>query len=143
MLWPRLGILMGIVGWAITNVYPIGYAETGPPVKAEVSADGIQRVTIILDSYSYTPNHVVVVAGKPVELLLTSVTTLTPHNFVIHDSAGGVSVEQDVGAGKSVTVRFTPGQSGRMPFFCDKRLWPMASHREKGMEGILEVSPSQ
>ena len=57
MLWPRLGILMGIVGWAITNVYPIGYAETGPPVKAEVSADGIQRVTIILDSYSYTPNR--------------------------------------------------------------------------------------
>lgn len=143
MLRPGLGMLMGIVGWAITTGCPIGYAETGPPVKAEVSAEDIQRLTIILDSYSYTPNHIAVVAGKPVELLLTSVTTLTPHNFVIHDSAGGVSVEQDVGPGKSVTVRFTPSQSGRTPFFCDKRLWPMASHREKGMEGILEVNPSR
>ncbi len=144
MVRPGLGILMGTVGWLMSTMYPTGYAETwkpGPPVKAEVSADDTQRVTIMLDSYSYTPNHVVVVAGKPVELLLTSVTTITPHNFVIHDSAGGISVEQDVGPGKSVTIRFTPRQPGRVPFFCDKRLWPMASHREKGMEGILEVYP--
>lgn len=145
MVRSKLGILIGITGWLTTGMHSIGHAQAwkpGPPVKAEVAADGIQRVTIILDSYSYTPNHVVVVAGKPVELLLTSVTTVTPHNFVIHDSVGGVSVEQDVGPGKSVTVRFTPNQPGGIPFFCDKRLWPMPSHREKGMEGLLEVIPS-
>lgn len=126
----------------MTDLSSTGYAETwkpGPPVMAEVAADGIQRVTIILDSYSYTPNHVVVEVGKPVELILTSVTSITPHNFVMRDSLGAISVEQDVGAGKLVMVRFTPNQPGQARFFCDKRLWPMASHRDKGMEGILVV----
>lgn len=144
MVYPRLEILIGIIGWLMTGMYSTTHAQTwmpGPPVKAEVAEDGIQRVTIVLDSYSYSPNHVFVEAGKRVELLLTSVTTLTPHNFVIHDSGSGVSVEQDVGAGKSVTVRFTPNYPGKVSFFCDKRLWPMASHREKGMEGLLDVTP--
>jgi hypothetical protein len=28
---------------------------------------------------------------------------------------------------------------GRYPFYCDKKLFFMAGHREKGMEGVLEV----
>lgn len=111
----------------------------GPPFVVPVSADGIQRATVILDSYSYAPNHLVVEAGKPVELTLTSVTTLTPHNFIIKDPAGSLSVEHDVGAGKTAVVKFTPMQPGTFPIYCDKRLWPMPSHRDKGMEGKLEV----
>ena len=61
-----------------------------------VAADGVQRATVTLDSYSYTPNHLIVEAGKPVELTLTSVTTIIPHNFIIKDPAGNLSVEQDV-----------------------------------------------
>ena len=142
MVHPKFGILIGITGWFMAGMYSTGQAQTwkpGPPMKAEVEADGIQRMRIVLDSYSYTPNHVIVEAGKPVELLLTSVTTLTPHNFVIQDPAGGASIEQDIGAGKSVAIRFTPSQPGRVSFFCDKRLWPMASHRDKGMEGMLDI----
>lgn len=92
-----------------------------------------------MDSYSYTPNHIVVRAGKPVELTLTSVTTLTPHNFVLKEPAAGLTVEQDVRAGKTATVRFTPTQPGAFTFYCDKKLLFFASHREKGMEGRLEV----
>jgi len=94
---------------------------------------------VTLDSYSYTPHHLIVEAGKLVELTLTSVTTMTPHNFVIKDPAGNLSVEQDVSAGKTVTITFTPTQPGIFPIYCDKRLWPFPSHRDKGMEGILEV----
>lgn len=109
--------------------------QPAPPVVVAVAADGVQRATITLDSYSYRPNHLIVEAGKPVELTLVSVTTITPHNFIIKE----FSVEQDVSAGKTVVVKFTPAQTGVFPIYCDKRLWPMPSHRDKGMEGTLEV----
>ena len=110
-----------------------------PPVVAEIGADGIQRATIILDSYSYTPSHLIVQAGKPVELTLTSVTTIIPHNFILKDPAAGLNIEKDVSAGKTDKVTFTPAQAGTVTFYCDRRLWPMPSHRDKGMEGTLEI----
>ena len=114
-------------------------ASPGPPFVVPVSADGVQRTNITLDSYSYQPGYLIVEAGKPVELTLTSVTTFTPHNFIIKDPAGSLTVEQDVSAGKTVVVKFTPSQKGTFPIYCDKRLWPLPSHRDKGMEGKLEV----
>ncbi|MDF0675317.1 MAG: cupredoxin domain-containing protein [Nitrospira sp.] len=133
----------GMVGWFITALVAVVQAaegsEPGPPTVVPISPDGVQRATVILDSYSYSPNHLVVEKGKPVELTLTSVTTITPHNFIIKDPANSLSVEQDVGAGRTVMARFVPTQPGLFPFFCDKRLWPMPSHRDKGMEGLLEV----
>ena len=131
-----LGLLTSV---GITIVDAAEPSQSGPPLKVPVSADGVQRATVTLDSYSYTPNHLIVEAGKPVELTLTSVTTLIPHNFIIKDPAGSVSVEQDVNAGKTVTITFTPTQPGIFPIYCDKRLWPLPSHRDKGMEGTLEV----
>jgi len=123
----------------ITIVDAAEPSQSGPPLKVPVSADGVQRATVTLDSYSYTPNHLIVEAGKPVELTLTSVTTLIPHNLIIKDPAGSVSVEQDVNAGKTVTITFTPTQPGIFSIYCDKRLWPLPSHLDKGMEGKLEV----
>jgi heme/copper-type cytochrome/quinol oxidase subunit 2 len=123
----------------VTIVHAAEPSQSGPPVVIPVAADGVQRATVMLDSYSYSPNHLIVEAGKPVELTLISVTTFTPHNFIIKDSAGSLSVEQDVSAGKTVTITFTPPQPGLFPIYCDKRLWPLPSHRDKGMEGKLEV----
>ena len=114
-------------------------SQSVPPMIIPVAADGVQRATVTLDSYSYTPNHLILEAGKPVELTLTSVTIITPHNFIVKDPAGSLSIEQDVGAGKTVTITFTPTQPGTFPIYCDKRLWPLPSHRDKGMEGQLEV----
>ena len=123
----------------VTIVHAAEPSQSDPPVVIPVAADGVQRATVTLDSYSYTPNHLIVEAGKLVELTLTSVTTFTPHNFIIKDPAGSLSVEQDVSAGKTVTITFTPTQPGTFPIYCDKRLWPLPSHRDKGMEGKLEV----
>jgi hypothetical protein len=108
-------------------------------VVVPVDADGVQRLTIILDSYSYSPNHVIVQAGRPVEVELISVTTITPHNFILKDEASGLSLDRDVGAGKKSILQFTPMQKGIFQFYCDKKLLFFASHREKGMEGTLEV----
>jgi heme/copper-type cytochrome/quinol oxidase subunit 2 len=128
-----LPLVLSTVAWA-------GDApHLGPPFVVPVDADGVQRTTVVLDSYSYEPGHLIVEAGKPVELTLKSVTTLTPHNFIIKDPAGSLTVEQDVSAGKTVVVKFIPTKPGTFPIYCDKRLWPLPSHRDKGMEGKLEV----
>ena len=135
--------MLGVMGWLTVTLPLMGQAadplRPGLPVLVSTSPDGIQRATIILDSYSYSPNYLVVERGKPVELTLKSVTTIIPHNFIIKEQAGRLLVEQDVGAGKTVIARFVPAELGLFSFFCDKRLWPMPSHRDKGMEGLLEV----
>jgi heme/copper-type cytochrome/quinol oxidase subunit 2 len=131
-IWLLISVGMTIVDSAVAS-------QASPPTIIPVAEDGVQRTTVTLDSYSYTPNYVVVQVGKPVELTLTSVTTIIPHNFIIKDPAGSLSVEQDVSAGTTITITFTPGQSGTFPIYCDKRLWPLPSHRDKGMEGTLEV----
>ena len=139
----RLIHMLAIVGLltsvGVTIVDAEEPSQSGPPMVIPMAADGVQRATVTLDSYSYTPNHLIVEAGKPVELTLTSMTTIIPHNFIIKDPAGSLSVEQDVSAGKTVTITFTPTQPGTFPIYCDKRLWPLPSHRDKGMEGKLEV----
>ena len=134
--WATVWLLASV---GVTIVHAAEPSQSGPPVAIPVAADGVQRATVTLDSYSYTPNHMIVEAGKPVELTLTSVTTIIPHNFIIKDPAGTLSVEQDVSAGKTVTIIFTPTLPGTFPIYCDKRLWPLPSHRDKGMEGKLEV----
>lgn len=130
-----------LVGVMVTGLGgPMAFAVEpgGPPVVLNPGQDGIQRATIELDD-SYQPGHLVVQAGKPVELTLKSLTLITPHNFILHDPAAGLDVEQDVGAGKTAMVRFTPAQPGTYIFYCDKKLPFFPSHREKGMEGLLEV----
>jgi plastocyanin len=109
------------------------------PVVLEVGPDGVQHGRMALDSYSYLPKHLVVKAGIPVELTMNSLTTFTPHNFVLKEPAAGLSISQDVRAGKTITVRFTATQPGTYTYYCDKKLLFFASHREKGMEGRLEV----
>ena len=121
-------------------VHAADQAPQVPPLQVPIDQlDGIQRATVILDSYSFTPRHLVVQAGKPVELLLTSITTITPHNFVLKNEAAGLSIERDVSSGRTVTVQFTVRKPGLYPFYCDKKLLFFPSHQEKGMEGVLEV----
>ena len=131
--------LLFLVGWSVlllaADALAVDVSPPGSPWRVPVGSDGVQRVSVILDSYSFRPYHVIVEAGKPVELTLTSVTMLTPHNFIID----ALSVKEEVGAGKTAVLTFTPTQPGTFPVYCDKRLWPLPSHREKGMEGILDV----
>ena len=140
MQWRYMVATVGLLtSVGVTLVNAAEPSQSGPPMVIPVAADGVQRATVTLDSYSYSPNHMIVEAGKPVELTLTSVTTIIPHNFIIKDPAGSLSIEKDVSAGKTVTITFTPTQPGIFPIYCDKRLWPLPSHRDKGMEGKLEV----
>jgi len=115
--------------------------DRGYGVMRTVVADdqGVQRATIIMDSYSYSPNELIVQAGKPVELTLRNDATFIPRTFHLTDPASGLHVHAEVSAGESQTVSFTPNQRGTFTFYCEKKLLFFKSHRERGQEGRLKV----
>ncbi|MEE8493164.1 MAG: cupredoxin domain-containing protein [Nitrospirales bacterium] len=137
LVFPWLALPLLSAGAQEGSVGPNAGSE--PPLIVELSEDGIQRAAITMDSYFFRPNQLVVKAGYPVEFVLTSETIITPHNFVLKEPTAGLQIDESVGAGDSVSVRFTPTQSGIFTFYCDKKLLFFPSHREEGMEGILEV----
>ena len=77
----------------------------------------MHRASVTLDSYSFTPAHLIVQAGKPVELTLTSAATVVPHNLILKDPAAGPSVAQDVGPRETAKVSFTPTKPGTYVFY--------------------------
>jgi len=99
----------------------------------------VQHLAITLDSYSFSPAYIIVQAGKPVEFTLKNVSSVAPHSFKIDAPADGLNVYQEVEAGKSATLTFTPAKPGVYEYYCDKKLAFFPSHRKKGMVGKLEV----
>ena len=97
-----------------------------------------QKVEIVVDSYSFTPDTIKVAAGKPVELTLRSVTSLIPHNFTIDDPASGLSLDIEIPSGEDVTVTFVPQNKGTFQFYCAKKN-VLGSHIKKGMKGTIVV----
>lgn len=125
-------ILLGLV--KVATVFAA--AET---VVVPVSQDNVQRLEITVDSYSFTPDHFVVKENTPVELVFKSVTWIVPHNFVLKSAEAGISIEQEIGAGETTIVRFTPTRTGEFKFSCTKKLLFFPSHEERGMVGTLVV----
>ena len=126
------------------NIVALMLIASGNSAWADTSAigldeQGIQRATIIMDSYSYSPKDLTVQAGKPVEFTFQNTATFTPHTFVMDDPAAGLHLRTEVSAGDTQTLRFTPMQSGSVMFYCDKKLLFFKSHRERGQEGHLEI----
>jgi uncharacterized cupredoxin-like copper-binding protein len=141
-------IVVGLAGWIVAMALASSLtlaqqkpATPPPPAIAEVGQDGVQRASVTLDSYSFAPEHLIVQAGMPMELTLTSVTTLVPHNLTLKEPAGELLIAQEVGPGQTAKVTFTPTKPGTYLFYCDKKLPFFPSHREQGMEGRLEVRP--
>jgi plastocyanin len=102
--------------------------------------DGVQRVTVLAGSYFFKPNHIIVKADTPVEILASREAGLVPHDLVIQAPDGTTLVQQDL-ATEPRKITFTPRKPGKYPMYCSKKPPLMASHRERGMEGMLEVVP--
>ncbi len=105
---------------------------------ATVDRDGVQRVSILGGSYFFNPNDIIMKVNVPVELKIKKEPGIVPHNFVLHAPEAGMDVKVDLGTEPTV-VRFTPTKTGKYPFSCDKKVLFFESHREKGMEGVIEV----
>src|SRR5262245_3307206 len=126
-----------LAGLLLASTVVLAQAPSSP-VKPD--ADGVQRVRVTSGSYFFDPKRIVVKANVPVELLVSRESGITPHNFVIRAEAAGVMVEEDL-ATEPKKVAFTPTKPGAYAFYCSKKLPFVAGHREKGMEGVLEVVP--
>jgi len=111
-------------------------AET---VIVPVSQDNVQRLEITVDSYSFTPSRFVVKQNILVELAFKSVSWIVPHNFVLKSLEAGITIEQEIGAGETTIVRFTPTRVGEFKFSCTKKLLFFPSHEDQGMVGTLVV----
>ena len=129
----------GLVPLAAVLCASIAFAqEASAPVKPD--NDGVQRITVTSGSYFFKPGRIVVKVNVPVELLASRESGITPHNLVVQAPDAGVSIDEELGTDPK-RISFTPRKPGRYPFYCSKKLPFMAGHREKGMEGVLEVLP--
>jgi len=63
---------------------------------------------------------------------------LVPHTLVIQSPEAGIAVDEGLSS-EAKAIRFTPTAVGNYPFYCRNKLLFFKSHREKGMEGVLEV----
>ncbi len=119
----------------------VGFAESSQESRfiAVPDEDGVQRVYMRAGSYYYKPSHIVVRAGIPVELVVIRESTIVPHNIVMDNPSAGMEFRVEIDPDEPVKVRFTPTRAGIYPFYCDKKLPFLPSHREKGMEGVIEV----
>jgi len=107
-------------------------------VVATVDADGVQRVEVVAGSYFFKPNRIIVKVGVPLELKLSKESGMAPHDFVLKAPDAGLDISENLDTkGKTITV--TPTRAGTYPFHCSKKLLFFTSHRDRGMEGVLEV----
>jgi plastocyanin len=105
---------------------------------AQVDADGVQKVEMVGGGYFYDPNHIVVKVNKPVELKVRKAAGYIPHNLVAESPEAGIAFKLGLKEDPQ-TVTFTPKKTGTYPIYCDKSLLWFKTHRERGMEGMIEV----
>jgi len=85
------------------------------------SSDRVQKVEIVVDSYSFKPETITVEAGKSVEITLRSVASTITHDFTIDDPESGLSLTHTY------------------KFYCSKKSI-FGTHEKKGMVGTLVVN---
>ncbi|HLC42282.1 MAG TPA: cupredoxin domain-containing protein [Methylomirabilota bacterium] len=122
----------------VATLSPTGAAAEG--VRVPLSSDGVQRLEVTVDSYSFSPDRIVVKRDIPVEFILRSVARFIPHNFVLTAPDAGFQIKSELRAGETVSILFTPRRVGTLKFLCDKKLLFFKSHEEQGMVGALEVT---
>ena len=132
----------GISGYVRAVLFLMCAVFASSPIAAVAADTDAQKFTIHLSDYRFHPDVIEVVAGRPVELTLVNDDKITPHNFTLEAPDAGMDLKANISAGKSATLRFTPRTAGGYVFYCNKKLPFMKSHRERGMEGKLDVRPA-
>jgi len=132
--------LLGCLCLLLAGSAPAVAQEQKEVYVAKVEPDGVQRVRIVGGSYFFKPYQIVVKVNVPVELLAIREEGIAPHNLVIKAPEAGIALEEEL-ATQPKKIAFTATAVGKYPFYCSNKLLFFASHRERGMEGVLEVVP--
>lgn len=119
--------------------FSVGVAEAQKKqFVAAVDKDGVQRIEVLAGEYFFDPNYIIVKVNVPVEIKIKKEPSIIPHSFVIMAPDAGMDINESLSR-EPKTIRFTPTKVGKYPFYCDKKFLFFESHREKGMEGTIEV----
>ncbi len=129
-------VLLSLVGCVASQADTVPSNSMGE--QAPITTNGVQKIHIEGGSYFFKPNHFTVKVNIPVELMIKVESGLVPHNFVIKSPETGVMVEESLSSNIK-TIRFTPKAIGKITFYCSHGLPFAKSHRERGMEGVIDV----
>ncbi|MEK7197104.1 MAG: quinol oxidase, partial [Nitrospirota bacterium] len=88
--------------------------------------------------YFFEPYHIIVKINMPVELTVRKKPGIVPHDIIVNAPEAGINFKEDLSK-ESKVIRFTPKKTGKYPVYCSKKLLFFKSHKERGMEGLLEV----
>ncbi|HEX9705305.1 MAG TPA: cupredoxin domain-containing protein [Gemmatimonadales bacterium] len=99
----------------------------GPAVAAAAGA-AVQEVRVTVKG-GYTPDTIVVQAGKPVRLQFYRDETADCSERVVFEKFG---INQELPAFQTTTVEFTPKEAGEYPFRCGMSM----------LKGLLVVEPA-
>ncbi|MCJ7547330.1 MAG: quinol oxidase [Deltaproteobacteria bacterium] len=123
-------------------VIALGIAAAAPETVTvvPVGKDGVQRMEIVGGSYFFKPNHIVVKVNIPVELKVSKESGLVPHDIVAKSPEAGIVFQESMSSTPKI-IKFTPTKIGKYPLYCSKKAPFSKTHREKGMEGVIEVVP--
>ena len=108
---------------------------------ATIGADGDQHVEIVGGEYYFDPNYIVVKVNVPVEFSVKKAEGFVPHNMGVKAPEAGIDFKVDLDAKKSNIIKFTPTKVGKYEMICDKKLLWFKSHKDRGMDGYIEVVP--
>ncbi len=103
-----------------------------------IGADGVQRIEVIGGSYYFDPNVIVVKVNVPVELRVRKESGITAHNMVLKAPEAGIDFSVSLSTTPQ-SITFTPTKTGKFPFACTHKLLFFKSHKDQGMQGVLEV----
>jgi len=99
----------------------------GKATLATAGAGGIQEVRVIVKG-GYTPDTIVVQAGKPVRLQFYRDETADCSERVVFERFG---IDQQLPPFQTTAIEFTPEQPGEYPFRCGMNM----------LKGLLVVEP--
>jgi plastocyanin domain-containing protein len=116
----------------------VGAQPGNESYRAVMDIDGMQHVNILAGDYFFRPRHIIVKVNVPVMFVVRVEQGIIPHGLVLKAPKANISIDQDLNQ-QSQTFIFTPTAPGKYAFYCPKKLLFFKSHREQGMEGVLEV----
>ncbi len=110
---------------------------------ATAGLDGVQHVEIAGGEFYFDPNYIVVKVNVPVEMEVRAPkdsSWFIPHDIVVKAPEVGIDFSVNF-TKKGSLIKFTPTKVGKYPMYCDKKPPFGKSHKDKGMDGFIEVVP--
>ena len=121
-------IIVSALG-AVAVVWVLWYFlySRGRATPATTGASGIQEVRVMVKG-GYTPDTIVVQAGKPVRLQFYRDETADCSERIVFERFG---IDQQLPPFQTTAIEFTPDQPGEYPFRCGMNM----------LKGLLVVEP--